>query len=492
MDAQTTHGLESPFGPEGAFQPDLLTPPVTNNPEACVCAIEGGATPACSDIIIFPVGNLAILKARVNFQVNGESRSGIVALDTCSNHNIVALPYGRASGHVRTTPMVVEVCGGETKLGPSAVFNLVRSNGETVGPFHGSLGHNGRNGLLPTRCVALFGRAILRKLNVDLNWHQDYEGPKIPLLHVRPTNASGRPQILVSERAVREYLQRQADEQDAPGDPTTAPVEPWQTVDVNPDTSPEFQRKVWNLLETNKHVFLDSKTLPPVMKGEPHKFILKPDAKIVACPEPRWTPAKAEYVDGWAEDGLRSGLMELAPNSPYASRVHIADKAGGELRPTGDYVRLNDQIVKVAPQVPHLLGQVMGFQRCAIFFESDAPKAFYMVDLHEDSRNLTTVWTRKLGKVRFTRLNFGHKNASTVLQTRMSRALQPLPAPSREAVKNYADDFVGGAEGEEELFCVLRDFLTLAIVPNNISLKASKTRIGYPNATYGGYVLGSG
>ena len=142
--------------------------------------------------------------------------------------------------------------------------------------------------------------------------------------------------------------------------------------------------------------------------------------------------------------------------------------------------------------MPHLLGQVMGFQRCAIFFESDAPKAFYMVDLHEDSRNLTTVWTRKFGKVRFTRLNFGHKNASTVLQTRMSRALQPLPASSREAVKNYADDFVGGAEGEEEIFCVLRDFLTLAIVPNNISLKASKTRIGYPTATYGGYVLGSG
>ena len=345
-DAQMEQGFEQLYGPNDASRPKIVTPSKSNDPDASGYDDEGSATLKSPKITIFPVGNPSILKARVVFQVNGESISGVVALDTCSNHNIVAVPYGRASGSARTTPMVVEVCGGETKLGPPAVFSLVRSNGETIGPFHGSLGHNGINGLLPRRCVALFGRAILRKLNVDLNWHQDQEGSKIPLLHVRPTNASGRPQILVSERAVREYLQRQAEEQDAPGDSTTASLEPWQTVDVNPNTSPEFQRKVWNLLKKYAHVFLDSKTLPPPMKGEPHKFILRPDAKIVACPEPRWTPACKGRICGsmgrrWSTEWAHGTCpkLSLRQQSPYRGQSRRGAKAYGRLcaaeRPNG-------------------------------------------------------------------------------------------------------------------------------------------------------------
>ena len=119
---------------------------------------------------------------------------------------------------------------------------------------------------------------------------------------------------------------------------------------------------------------------------------------------------------------------------------------------------------------------------------TDAPKAYHLILLHESTRDLTTVWTRKFGKVRFTRMPFGIKNAGTILQERFLKALSGMPAASREATKNYADDFLQGSRTEEELVLFLEHFLVHIVVPNNISLKASKTRIGYSTADFGGYM----
>ena len=92
---------------------------------------------------------------------------------------------------------------------------------------------------------------------------------------------------------------------------------------------------------------------------------------------------------------------------------------------------------------------------------TDAPKAYHLVPLHPSTRDLTTVWTRKFGKVRFTRLPFGIKNAGTVLQERFVKALSALPTASRDATKNYADDFLQGSKTEAELFASFRTFSDL-------------------------------
>ena len=205
-----------------------------------------------------------------------------------------------------------------------------------MGPYSGSLGHNGTNGTLPAGCVALFSLALINELGVDLNWHSQncVEGPAPPRLRKRDGNPMATT-INVSEVKVREFLQRNAEKEalETKSASSRVTLEPWQQVDVNTDMSIDSQRKVWGLLEKHKHVFLGSKQLPPVMAGGPHKFILKPNVKPVSCPEPRWSPAKAEYVDLWAEEGLKSGLLEPAPFSQWASRVHIALKPPDGLRP---------------------------------------------------------------------------------------------------------------------------------------------------------------
>ena len=371
-------------------------------------------------------------------------------------------------------------------------FRLVKSDGQIVGPFKATLGQNGVSGTLPSECIALFSITLIRELCVDLNWHRDYRGDDVPWMQVR---RGDDPEVFVSEAKVRRYLERESKEQDdAKSGQYRHSLEPWQMVDVNPDLTPETQRHIWELLEENRLVFLCDQ-LPAPMAGEEHIFQVKPDFKFPACPEPRWTPAKADYIDAWAEDGLNSGLLEPAPFSRVISYVHIADKPGPDelswsLRPCGDFVRVNLGLIKIVPSVPYLPGMVTHFFGCKYFMSTDAPKAYHLILLHESTRDLTTVWTRKFGKVRFTRMPFGIKNAGTILQERFLKALSGMPAASREATKNYADDFLQGSRTEEELVLFLEHFLVHVVVPNNISLKASKNRIGYSTADVGSYTVG--
>lgn len=431
-----------------------------------------------------------IMRAKVNFVCGTDIREAVVGLDTCSNQTIVAINYGDLDPKKQAQSVTADVCGGTARLGPALTFKLARANGLTIaGPFPGSLGHNGANGLIPRGCMALFSMGLIKELKVDLNWHRDYHGVDVPWLHVTKENPTAH-QVFVSEAKVRTYLQRK--DKEKVSKEAEPPLPEWRKVKLSPARSPWFINRILEILEKHKAYFVPPDQLPPPMAGGKHSFQFKKDAQPVACREPRWTPYRAEYIDAWAEKGLAMGLLELAPFSKSVSRVHLADKPPDGIRPCGDYVNVNDTIEKIAPEVPYLQGQVLSFQDAKMFLKSDAPMAFHMIELDEKSRDATTVWTRKYGKVRFTRLNFGHKNASTVLQTRLSRSMQSLPARSRSSMKNYADDFCGGKDDEKSLVELVEDFFDYVVIPNNLSLKAAKTEIGFDSVVYGGYQLGSG
>jgi len=466
------HPLEPALSEHAQADPSLA-PPVKS-------------TTANDETSLFPVGQ-SILKAKVLFLVDGQRITGIAALDTCCNHNIVAEAFGDPREGPRIT---ASVCGGETTLGLPASFTLARSDGgEPHGPIPGSFGHNGRNGSLPSGCVALFSKQLLKDLRVDLNWHRDHDEDSVPWLHVQSSQPAAS--INISESKVRQWFERKQSQVDG----KSSGLQPWQQVKVNPDMSLPAQKRAWAIIEKFKAVFLGSDELPPPMAGGPHVIRTIPGFKFAPCPEPRWTPAKADYVDQWAEKGLTSGLLELSPFSRHANRMHLADKQTNDpkdpdIRPCIDCVRTNEGIEKIVPKVPYLPDLVIRFHGCSHFFYADAPKAYNMVELDEKSRDLTTVWTRKFGKVRFARLTFGLKNAGTVVQQRIDTAMQGLPPESRDDVVNYMDDFAGGTDGEQGCLDLFETFLATVVVPNQISLKAAKTGVGFPSVVFGGYKLG--
>ena len=104
-----------------------------------------------------------------------------------------------------------------------------------------------------------------------------------------------------------------------------------------------------------------------VKSGETH-IKLKADARPKKCPEPRWGNGPLrDILAAWALKQIASGMFEYAPESEWASRIHIAKKvARGAtqddesfgIRVCGDYQYSNSQCVPLqanSPDVPSAL-----------------------------------------------------------------------------------------------------------------------------------------
>ena len=57
---------------------------------------------------------------------------------------------------------------------------------------------------------------------------------------------------------------------------------------------------------------------------------MKPNAKPIPVPKPRFGPAKAKLILDWLEWVLSVGLVEKANTTSYASRLILAPKYKGD------------------------------------------------------------------------------------------------------------------------------------------------------------------
>ena len=426
---------------------------------------------------VHQIGSRSILLAWVDYRDSkGKPTNGLVALDTCSSENI----FLEASSHPSDIQVetVVSVCGGQAKLGPSANFIMLRHATHEVGAvLFGSVGTNDEaTGHIPRDCVALLGRHAIRDLQVDLNYHN--LSTEIEQLSVIS------PESYVSEKFVRQVMDQK--QREAPVDPSLLHIQ------VSDDVPLDIARKLRVAFTKYKHVFRMEPKLPRPMLGEPYAFKIKPNATYPTCPPPRYTPAKAEYLTQVVRSGLESGLLEPAYDSPIVSRIHIALKPGDPpgLRDCGDYVDVNDRIEKIAPDFSKIPDEVEKFASAKCFFETDAAAFYNLITLCESTRNWTTVHT-PLGKVRWTRMPFGIKNAGTIAHSRLREYLRKLPDDTFHRLANYFDDITGGAISHEVL---LTDFIALLEICDrfHITLGIKKTRFGFKSAKFGGFELGDG
>ena len=67
--------------------------------------------------------------------------------------------------------------------------------------------------------------------------------------------------------------------------------------------------------------------IPLKIKGDDVKLNFKPNVTYKRCPQPHWGyGAKRNIMTKWARKMLECGMFEHAPDSPWASRPHIAFK----------------------------------------------------------------------------------------------------------------------------------------------------------------------
>ena len=274
---------------------------------------------------------------------------------------------------------------------------------------------------------------------------------------------------------------------------------------------PDVLKYVQHHIKRLRRVFESAKSgLPLRVNGDSVRINLKDNAHPKRCPQPKWGyGAKRDILTKWAKQQIACGMFEHAVASPWASRPHIAHKAIRgtskeddvfDIRIVGDYVYVNSQIERLQPCGPDAMSQVQHASGHHAYWYTDGDQQYQGWAIDDVvSRNALAIWT-PIGLIRPTRLQFGERNAGVVTQGAVTIMLESDIDPKHRAhIINGADDFTGFADHvmrvdgtvEIDWWGLAKSFVAMVEMAdkNNMSLKASKTFFGSPEADFWGHTL---
>jgi hypothetical protein len=138
--------------------------------------------------------------------------------------------------------------------------------------------------------------------------------------------------------------------------------------------------------------------------------------------------AKAEFAQ-LEKDGIVRRSC-----SPWATPLHMVEKADGSWRPCGDYRRLNLVTVPDSYPIPNMMDFSAKISGCKFFTKIDLRKGYHQIEMNEDDIPKTAI-TTPFGLFEYTRMTFGLRNAGNTFQRLMDRVLGEV-----EPAFAYLDD----------------------------------------------------
>lgn len=178
----------------------------------------------------------------------------------------------------------------------------------------------------------------------------------------------------------------------------------------------------------------------------------------------------------------RQKIVEKAPvDSVWCHRMDSVKKAGGR-RTIVDMRSANKALYRDLYQMPHpetIFPKLAGARH---FTKLDLKNAFFHVELHPDSREITTFMTKR-GMMRFRRLPFGMNVAPEVFQRIMQEVLDGC-----EGCTHYIDDILVFAKSAEELEERTKR-VERALRRNNLTLNKGKCEYNKAQVTFLGNVI---
>ena len=172
--------------------------------------------------------------------------------------------------------------------------------------------------------------------------------------------------------------------------------------------------------------------------------------------------------------------------TPWVSPIVVAPKPKkpGEIRLCVDMRRANTAIQRERHVTPTIDDMIMDLNGSKVFSKLDLNAGYHQLELHLDSRNITTFSTH-VGLRRYKRLNFGISSAEEVFQNTLSTALEGL-----QGVRNISDDIiVFGQNREEHDKNLEKVFKRLA--EKNLTLNKEKCEFNKTQIEFYGYVFSS-
>lgn len=184
----------------------------------------------------------------------------------------------------------------------------------------------------------------------------------------------------------------------------------------------------------------------PSLSGFVHRVRLKPD---VAPVQQRLRPlpfAVREEVRQHLDKLQEAGIIEPVDSASWISPIVVSRRRNGSLRLCVDLREVNKAVEASGHPLPDMQDILEQLQGATLFSSLDLKSAYHQLDLHPDSRSLTTFITHQ-GLMRYKRCPYGLKSLPQAFQKVMEAVLRGLPG-----VQVYLDDVIiwGRSHGEHD------------------------------------------
>ena len=162
-----------------------------------------------------------------------------------------------------------------------------------------------------------------------------------------------------------------------------------------------------------------------------------------------------EKVEKKLQELLALDIIEEAPEGPsrWVSPLVVVPKAGGDVRICVDMREANRAIMRERQPIPTVEELLNDMNSSTVFSKLDLKMGFHQVQLHEDSRHITT-FVSSLSLFRYKRLMFGISSAPEKYQQIVRDVLRGCTG-----VANIADDIIVHGKTVEEHDKRLHDVL---------------------------------
>ena len=184
-------------------------------------------------------------------------------------------------------------------------------------------------------------------------------------------------------------------------------------------------------------------------------------------------------VENKLEELLKLGIIEkVTEPTPWVSPV-VAVPKGEEVRLVVDMRRANEAILRNHYPIPTLEELLEEFNGCSVFSKIDLKMGYHLIELHPDSRPITTFSTHA-GLFRYTRLVQGVSSALEEYQRVIGHLFK-----DHSRISNLVDDILIGGRNQQEhdenldkCFKILKE--------NNLTVNSEKCLISVPEVEFFG------
>lgn len=215
---------------------------------------------------------------------------------------------------------------------------------------------------------------------------------------------------------------------------------------------------------------IEIKTVTPFPKIKDFvvKLTIDPNVKPVQQSMRRVPIAVEPIVEKKLDEALKRGIIEkVTEPSAWISPIVIAYKSSGDIRICIDMRRANVAILRENYPIPTFDSFMTKLRNANYFSRLDLKDAYHQLELHTDSRPITTFITHK-GLHRYLRLMFGITSAPEIFQKIMEQIL----APCQNSL-NFLDDIIVFGTDEQEHDECLKIVLQI-LKENDVTLNEEK------------------